>query len=169
MTFVLYNQVAVMAAHSWWCLDVRPKMAAKFFPYISIQCMWVWKNPRVAIFVRTLYEKVVGNRPETKMAAEHFLCMPIQCTWVWETSLSRNFCMGYLWKSCWQSPEDQNVGRIFPVYAYRAHLSVGNTLKSRFLYGLCMRKLLIIGQRPKWRPSLFRTRLYSVRECRKHR
>ena len=44
-------------------------------------------------------------------------------------------------------------------------MSVGDSLKSLFLYGLPMEKLLVVGLRPKWRSDFFRTCLYSVCEC----
>ena len=44
-------------------------------------------------------------------------------------------------------------------------MSVGDSLRSLFLYELPMGKLLVVGLRPKWRSSFSRTCLYSVCEC----
>ena len=45
-------------------------------------------------------------------------------------------------------------------------MSVEDRVKSIFLRGFSMGKLLIIGLRPKWRSRISRTRLYSVCWCR---
>ena len=44
-------------------------------------------------------------------------------------------------------------------------MSVGDRLKSLFLYGLLVGKLLVVEVRPKWRSNFFRTCLYSVCNC----
>ena len=44
-------------------------------------------------------------------------------------------------------------------------MSVTNSLKSPFLYGLPMGKLLVVSRGPKWRSSFSRACLYSVCEC----
>ena len=98
------------------------------------------------------------------MATEFFPYMIIQRTWVWETSKNRHFCIYFVGKSCWQSVEDQNGGRDFPIHAYTAYVSVRNVQKSPFLYILSMGKSSTIGQGPKWRSSFSRTCLYSVPE-----
>ena len=51
--------------------------------------------------------------------------------------------------------EAQNGGRIFPVHAYTVYVSVQNTLKSPFLYGLRMRKFQVIIWRPKMAVEFF--------------
>ena len=50
----------------------------------------------------------------------------------------------------------------FFVHAYTACVSVEKTLKSPFLYGLPMGKLLVISRGPKWRSNSSGTCLYSV-------
>ena len=57
------------------------------------------KQSKIAIFVWTSYEKVIGNQVEI-----------------------------------------QNGGRVLPIHAYRVYVTVKNTLKSPFLYGLRTRK-----------------------------
>ena len=44
-------------------------------------------------------------------------------------------------------------------------MSVGDSLKSPFLCGLPMGKLLVVGLRPKLQSSFSRTWLYSACEC----
>ena len=51
------------------------------------------------------------------------------------------------------------------MHAYTAYVSVEDDLKSLFLYGVPMGKLLTVGLRSKWRSSFYRTCLYSVCEC----
>ena len=41
----------------------------------------------------------------------------------------------------------------FPVHAYTAYVSVGDSLKSPSLYVLLIGKLLVVEFRPKWRSS----------------
>ena len=53
----------------------------------------------------------------------------------------------------------------FPVHAYTAYVSVGDSLKPLLLYGLPMEKLLVVWLRPKLRSSFSRICLYSVCEC----
>ena len=47
-------------------------------------------------------------------------------------------------------------------------MSVADGLKSLFLYGLPMGKLLVVGLGQKWRSSFNRTCLYIVCECERH-
>ena len=44
-------------------------------------------------------------------------------------------------------------------------MSVGDSLKSVFLYGLPMGNLSVVGLRPKWRSNFSRACLYIVCEC----
>ena len=145
--------------------SVKTKMVVKFLRTCLYSVRECGKRQKIAISVHTFYEKVVGNRSKTKIAVEFFTYMPMQRTWEWETFWSRHFCIYFLWESCWQSVEDPNGARVFPVYAYTAYVAVGNVHKSRFLYILSMGELLAIGRRAKWRSSFSRICLFSVREC----
>ena len=64
--------------------------------------------------------------------------------------------------------EIQNGGRVFPAHAYTVYVSVQNTLKSLFLYGLRKRKLWVIIWRPKMAVEFSRTCLYNVCERTKY-
>ena len=103
------------------------------------------KRPKIAIFVHTFYGRVAGSRSTTKMALEFFPYMPIQRTWVWVASKIA-ISVHFLWDSRWQSVEDQNGGRVFPVNAYTAYVSVGNVEKcyfcTHFLWKSCWQSVV---------------------------
>ena len=97
------------------------------------------------------------------MAIEFLPYMPIQCecgrkpksSFLYGLLMGKLLIVGLA--PTWRS--------IFPVRAYTAYLSVGESLKSLLSHGLPMGKLLVVWLRPKWRSSFSLICLYGVCEC----
>ena len=109
----------------------------------------VWecgRRPEITIPVRTSYVKVVGSRRQ-KWRSSFFPYIPLQRMWVWQTASILNFVWTSYGEVVGSRVKAKMAIEFFFVHAYAAYVSVGDSLKSPFLYGLPIEKL--VGSRVK--------------------